>query len=597
MKKKLLSILLAAYMLATALAAGMITTNAAIDDNGAYVPGPEVTCGTNRYYFYMPDSWYNEKFGADCAGMYWWGGTDCAIEYGDDDSIVGKWPGYKMQTADKDLSLYYIDCPKDVEVVLFNNTIDRGTRDYDSATGEYIYQYGEEQFLAAKQTVEVASNYYSSGDDEMYDCILDGKFFDVALEALQGDDKTFFGNFADNFYEHSDWGISFNFNNMIFVIDPTDIIPNALTGKDEAIGNWYFYYGNGEYGALPNKEMAKENNLFYNLADYTELIKPQPDPTIPEPTNPDPNPVVPATPDEPIENPVISFDVGSSGWTNVKTVSCHVWRADGKQTNVGTEWPTWGTKTEKCTYDVEKGIATYDLSKTYNIFGKDDGNIYCVMFYANTGEMTYETIMNGSCIGDTMYVTGEMLESPEDSQKYCIEASWRNNPDCGARKRITSTGNIIGVTHPDGETDETMLAKYLIDHCDSITVDTVQSLIDKLNVAPSDVSYAVRLIGDSAEISAIEDVLFACKLPIKYYGDVDGDKEITVLDATAIQKYIVELEVGSPYINIIADVDGDGDVTVRDATEIQKYIVELECPEIIGTGVHLEDDGWYSKVD
>lgn len=45
------------------------------------------------------------------------------------------------------------------------------------------------------------------------------------------------------------------------------------------------------------------------------------------------------------------------------------------------------------------------------------------------------------------------------------------------------------------------------------------------------------------------------------------------------------------------DVDGDGDVTVRDATEIQKYIVELECPEIIGTGVHLDDDGWYGKVD
>ena len=44
------------------------------------------------------------------------------------------------------------------------------------------------------------------GDDDYYDNMLDGEFWSKAKVALNGDDKSFLGNFADNFYEDPDWG-------------------------------------------------------------------------------------------------------------------------------------------------------------------------------------------------------------------------------------------------------------------------------------------------------------------------------------------------------------------------------------------------------
>lgn len=38
---------------------------------------------------------------------------------------------------------------------------------------------------------------------------------------------------------------------------------------------------------------------------------------------------------------VIKFDVKKSGWNNVKTVFCHVWKADGSG-----DWPAWQSKKE-----------------------------------------------------------------------------------------------------------------------------------------------------------------------------------------------------------------------------------------------------------
>ncbi len=58
-------------------------------------------------------------------------------------------------------------------------------------------------------------------------------------------------------------------------------------------------------------------------------------------------------------------------------------------------------------------------------------------------------------------------------------------------------------------------------------------------------------------------------------GDVDRDGELTVKDATEIQKYIVEITELDDEQRKVADVDGDKDITVKDATQIQKYLVEL----------------------
>ena len=60
-------------------------------------------------------------------------------------------------------------------------------------------------------------------------------------------------------------------------------------------------------------------------------------------------------------------------------------------------------------------------------------------------------------------------------------------------------------------------------------------------------------------------------------GDADLDGEVTVLDATAIQRYLAEL---LDHINKkTADVDGDQDITILDATGIQRWLAELDAPK------------------
>lgn len=57
-------------------------------------------------------------------------------------------------------------------------------------------------------------------------------------------------------------------------------------------------------------------------------------------------------------------------------------------------------------------------------------------------------------------------------------------------------------------------------------------------------------------------------------GDVNGDGEITVVDATILQKYIVgQTTLDDETLNV-ADVNKDGAITVVDATLIQKFVVK-----------------------
>lgn len=59
-------------------------------------------------------------------------------------------------------------------------------------------------------------------------------------------------------------------------------------------------------------------------------------------------------------------------------------------------------------------------------------------------------------------------------------------------------------------------------------------------------------------------------------GDVTGDGEVKVGDATAILRYLVDLEQFSSDQIAAADVTGDGLVKVADATKILRYLVGLE---------------------
>ena len=64
-------------------------------------------------------------------------------------------------------------------------------------------------------------------------------------------------------------------------------------------------------------------------------------------------------------------------------------------------------------------------------------------------------------------------------------------------------------------------------------------------------------------------------------GDADTDGEVTILDATAIQRVLAGLPVEA-FDEYAADADMDEEVTILDATAIQRYLAGLPANENIG---------------
>ena len=63
-------------------------------------------------------------------------------------------------------------------------------------------------------------------------------------------------------------------------------------------------------------------------------------------------------------------------------------------------------------------------------------------------------------------------------------------------------------------------------------------------------------------------------------GDADGDSQVTVYDATAVQRKLAGMNV-SPFAERAADIDGNG-LDITDATKIQRYAAHMSDPYHIG---------------
>ncbi len=124
-----------------------------------------------------------------------------------------------------------------------------------------------------------------------------------------------------------------------------------------------------------------------------------------------------------------------SDWNNVNAVFCHVWPVGGDA------FFNWQSKKEKCV-DEGNGIYSYDTKKLSG-FG---AGTYCVIFSADTGMQTYDTVFSSACLGDTVYCDGTKFENPEDSNKTAVAAYWKNQSKSayGPVLAITSIGNVVG---------------------------------------------------------------------------------------------------------------------------------------------------------
>lgn len=264
--KRLASIFIAVLLVFSVTTAAFESVSAAIDENGCYVP--EDTESTYRYYFAMPNTWLNGY--TDTAGVYWWAGPDACVG---DNNV--KWPGYKAQREGYQSNcygVYYIDCPTNVPCIVWNNYIDGGM---DRTSPLYS---------AAKQARDVAVEFCSVGDLELY-----SEEWFAEIEEIYNTDKSALGEYADNFFydEEFDCGFSFYYDNMIYVVNHFSGNPTSgAVWNDTYEGDWYFYYGNGEYGTYPTKEGAEAHGTLYTLSNWKGMTA---SPDEPVPTEPKPD--------------------------------------------------------------------------------------------------------------------------------------------------------------------------------------------------------------------------------------------------------------------------------------------------------------------
>lgn len=182
-------------------------------------------------------------------------------------------------------------------------------------------------------------------------------------------------------------------------------------------------------------------------------------------------------------------------WGTTKSVYCHIDNVYGPDPITPASWQS---KSEVCKKDPDTGLYYYDTSKLGEIKAGSDYLIIFSTIDSNKGvHQTCDMTFGVDCLGDTMYVTGEMIENPVDSTKVSFGAAWKENSDkYGPKAVITSTGKISGTYFPFYQPKAQVVSNFLHDYAvmnaSIITPELVQADCKELGVNPADafVQYA-----------------------------------------------------------------------------------------------------------
>ncbi len=165
---------------------------------------------------------------------------------------------------------------------------------------------------------------------------------------------------------------------------------------------------------------------------------------------------------------------------------------------------------------------------------------------------------------------------------------YRTQDTAGASESVSATGTAVSRSSATGEPDSTGdgQVNFTVVLKDGYTLSQV--------TATSGTYKNIKELGDNTyritKISADTTVTITTaksEAPSGYLlGDADDDGEVTILDATWIQRALVDLGLPASFNEAAADVDGDGEMTILDATYIQRYLVDVETPYAIGESVN-----------
>ncbi len=288
------------------------------------------------------DTTKNEKCNG-VAGIYWWSGFDTPDNKAGGHGWPG-YSAQKVTGEEGVDNLYAIDVPTygngetgNATQIIWNNYIDGGMETdpvknpfYDAAAqskdfpGQYYSRTDEHEnydvlfrYIYVKSMKDAGVKGADALDIKSENFWVDANKLCAAYNGedwnkLSADEKTYqvdnvldanlpdlseFGDYASNFFdedlvgepdcypaeEMQGFGESFHFNNMVFVVsfDPNKMIPSPVSGKIGYDGDFYFYYGKGEYGTWPTKELNEQYGGVSGNFAMGEYVDPNYKPPVP----------------------------------------------------------------------------------------------------------------------------------------------------------------------------------------------------------------------------------------------------------------------------------------------------------------------------
>ena len=231
---------------------------------------------------------------------------------------------------------------------------------------------------------------------------------------------------------------------------------------------------------------------------------------------------------------------------------------------------------------------------TANVMSSEGSNWYGATFTASNA---YALFHNGNGTTNTE-------QDPGDVGYLCIGEVW-------IESGVTTFNTQVITSHVDAATgqkiaDDVVVSAQKVKSTDSYSTSPLAGRTDYITPKNAQGKYSVGAVnvvyyyGDGGEQPTTEPTQPtqptteptqptqptqpAVKILL---GDANGDNKISVKDVTAIQRYLVDLDVLSGDTLTAADVYKDGTVDIKDATLIQLYLVEREV-EGNYTGTYVE---------
>lgn len=557
--KKLISILLVVVIIISVAITGISSSFAsAASPNPNRLPEytPSAGVETRNVMFAMPGFWTGSEGSADretwekygsTAGLYWWGGEDNPDEA---PAAAGHgWPGWKMKKNPYIPNLCSTAMSKSAPNAIFSNFVDGGM---DTSYPEYN---------AAKNTKDLQIEYFGQGDSDYYpkefwDYLYDN-YYDAFLENSEYSIKDF-GDYAGNFFfDEYDDAIYQYIDDMVFVVDynQMNMQISIVSGKGGYDGAFYFYYGNGEFGIWPTKELCvKQEGLsvdesgnvitdnetvdeqtgfilrkhtdaydtttkrdfvvFGNITgDYwnNKEINMTASPTDPTATtNQGEESTDTLKPPHITQNTNVEYTTNKvyfeapDSWKNRKYVYMYLWNHTDDE-----EIIVWGSNKGKMTNE-DSNTWSFDFNaKGITI---DSGKQYGVIFTADWVVQTCELIMDASCLGDVAFCDGKQAENNVDYSGKTYVAWWNNaDPEkCGPALCITTLGNVVGYSVWADTTKYDMLVDFIksdstvgldfaLKYNGKTAQETLDDLAEALGLSADDIEKAIAESGRTVD--------------------------------------------------------------------------------------------------